>query len=223
MLVSLLELAYLERESGDLGAAVETLGRAHALNPEDTTVASLLGAYLTQAGNAPEAVGLLERYALRPAPDVEVLTTLSLALAKLRRAPEALATLARAREREPRNAMILVNVGTVRLMAGDERGAREAFEAALALNPGVARAHSSLGFLDGRNGLVDEALTHWRKALALDPRECEALRALGEFLLRRGRSAEARAYFELFVASAPDGARDAEQIRRWLAGSASLR
>jgi arylsulfatase A-like enzyme/Flp pilus assembly protein TadD len=223
MLVSLLELAHLERESGDLGAAVGTLGRALALNPDDTVTASLLGAYLTQAGKARAAVNLLESYARRADPDVEVLTTLGLALARLERVPEALATLARAREREPGNAMILVEIGTVHIMARDEQRARGAFEAALALNPGVARAHSSLGFLLAEHGRADEALDHWREALALDPRERDALLALGMLLRRRGRPAEARIYLELFVASAPRGApaRDVERVRQWLAGSAS--
>ena len=38
--------------------------------------------------------------------------------------------------------MVLVHEGTVRLLAGDPRRGREAFEEALRLNPGVARAHS---------------------------------------------------------------------------------
>jgi Flp pilus assembly protein TadD len=223
MAVSLLELAHLERESGDLGAAVETLGRAFALDPEDTATASLLGAYLTQAGKAHEAVALLQSYARRADPDVEVLTTLGLALAREGRAQEALAVLARAHDLEPRNAMVLVDVGTVHVMARDEKGAREAFGAALALNPGAARAHSSLAFLDGEAGRADEALAHWRKALAFDPRERDALLALGALLRRRGRSAEARIYLELYVTTAPAGARapDVERVREWLASSAS--
>jgi tetratricopeptide (TPR) repeat protein len=223
MPVSLLHLAHLERESGDLGAGVAALGRALALNPEDTVVAALRGAYLTQAGKAREAVDLLEPYAQQADPDVEVLTTLGLALAKLGRAPQALAVLARAREMEPRNGTILVHVGTVHLMARDEKRAREAFEAALALNPGVARAQSSLGFLAAEHGRLDEALEHWKKAIALDPRECDGLLALGELLRSRGRPEEARVYLELFVASAPAGppARDVARVRRWLAGTAS--
>ena len=223
MPAALLHLAHLERESGDIAAGVEALGRALALNPDDTVVAALRGAYLTQAGKAREAVDLLEPYAQHADPDVEVLTTLGLALAKLGRAPQALAVLAKAREMEPRNGTILVHLGTVQLMARDEKRAREAFEAALALNPGVARAHSSLGFLAAEHGRPDEALEHWKKAIALDPRECDGLLALGELLWSRGRPEEARVYLELFVASAPAGppARDVARVRRWLAGTAS--
>ncbi len=70
---------------------------------------------------------------------------------------------------------------------------------------------------------MDEALDHWKKAVALDPRECNGLLALGALLRSRGRLAEARVYLELFVASAPPGppARDVERVRRWLAGTTS--
>ena len=221
MPASLLELAHLERESGDLGAAIAALAQALALDPDDTVTASLLGAYLTQAGKARTAADLLAPYAQRADPDVDVLVALGLALARQGRAPEALATLARARERDPRNAMILVDVGTVRLMAGERQAAREAFEAALAANPDVARAHSSLGILDAEDGRRDEALGHWRKALSLDPRERDALLALGALFRRRGQGGEARIYLALLEASAPAGApsKDTERARGGPAGS----
>jgi tetratricopeptide (TPR) repeat protein len=165
-------------------------------------VLSLLGAYLTQAGRAGEAARLLAAEAARPSAGVEVLVTYGLALAKLGRGEAALAALDKAREVEPRNAMIFVDVGTVRLMAGDATGAKEAFETALLRNPAIARAHSSLGFMAAEAGRTEEALKHWREALELDPRECAALFALGQRLDGKGRD-EGRPYFELFAARAP--------------------
>ena len=220
MPLSWLYLAHLQREAGDLAAAVESLRKALALNPGDATTLSLLGAYLTQAGRPGEAVALLEPHARHGEPDVEALTAFGLALARLGRHKEALETLALARAREPRNAMVLVEMGTVRLMAGEPEPAREAFESALGLNPSVARAHSSLGFMAAENGRADEALDHWRKAMALDPRECEKLLTLGALLWRRGRPAEARPYLDLFVASAPPAlyAREIERVRGLLTG-----
>jgi hypothetical protein len=58
MRMALLDLAQLERESGDLEAAIEALERAFALNPEDPAALALLAGYLTQAGRADEAVEL---------------------------------------------------------------------------------------------------------------------------------------------------------------------
>jgi len=196
MAVSLLELGQLERESGHLEAAVQALSQALALDPRDTVTAALMAAYLTQAGRPQSAVALLRPYAREALPDVEVLTALALAEGRLGRTGEALAELERARRLEPGNAMLLVESGTVRLMAGDEAGARQAFEQALLRNPETARAHSSLGFLAAEAGRTQEALAHWRKALALDPRERTALAALVAYLRRHGRAQEAQVYLE---------------------------
>jgi arylsulfatase A-like enzyme/tetratricopeptide (TPR) repeat protein len=220
MRVSLLHLAHLERESGNLPAAIAALQKARALGPGDPTTLALLGAYLTEAGREGEAAALLEASAGGREPDVDVLVTRGLALAKAGRFDEALATIARAREVSPRSAMVLVHEGTVRLMAGDRARGREAFEAALRQNPRVARAHSSLGFLLAEDGQTGDALAHWKSAVALDPAESGKLVVLGQLLAQRGRAAEARPYLELFLASAPPAvpARDRERVRAWLAG-----
>lgn len=225
MSLSLLHLAHLERESGNLEGGIEALRQAVAADAENTTSASLLGAYLTQAGRAREAAELLEPYARLEAPDVEVLITRGLALARLGRPQDGLTVLDKAREVDPSNAMVLVTVGTVHLIARDRTKGRAAFEAALALNPDVARAHSSLGLLAAEDGHVEEATRHWQQALALDRRECEPLLALGSLLLRKGRQREARGYLQLFVTAAPPAryGREIEQVRTWLARSAPAR
>jgi Tfp pilus assembly protein PilF len=106
-------------------------------------------------------------------------------------------------------------------MARDPGRARESFEAALTLNPGVARAQSSLAFMAAESGHGAEALERFGKAIALDPRENEKLLALGLLLWQRGRRAEARPYLELFAASAPPAryAREVERVRALLAAS----
>jgi choline-sulfatase len=225
MAISLLHLAHLERESGNLPAAVDALQRALAENPGDTTTLALLGAYLTEAGRAREAVDVLESAARSQEPDVEVLIARGLALAKAGRVEEALASLARAREVDPKSAMVLVSVGTVHLMGGDRERAEQAFEAALRENPKLARAHSSLGFLLAESGRAEEAVAHWKDAIALEAGESRKLLTLGSLLSERGRTAEARRYLDLFVASAPAAtyAREIERARTWLAGNAPPR
>jgi arylsulfatase A-like enzyme/Flp pilus assembly protein TadD len=220
MAVSLLYLAHIARDAGNLPEGISALERALAVNPGDPTTLSLLGAYLTQAGRAGDAVALLSAPARAPEPDPEVLRSLALALGRLGRGKEAVATLGRAREVDPQNVQLLVDLGTVHLMAGESGPAREAFEAALLRNPGVARAHSSLAFIDAQAGLSGPALEHVRQALSLDPHECETLLALASLVARRGGPAAARPYLELFVASAPRGpcAASEGRARAWLAG-----
>jgi cytochrome c-type biogenesis protein CcmH/NrfG len=166
---------------------------------------------------------LLEPEARRDPPDVELLVAQALALAKLGRTAESLAAIDRAREVDPSNAMLLVTGGTVHLMAHDTARAREAFTRALASNPGLARAESSLAFMDAEEGRVTDALDHWRKAIALDPRECEKLLALASLIDRRGGGAAARPYIELFVALAPPEryAGELARVKAWLAGGAA--
>ena len=114
--------------------------------------------------------------------------------------------------------MLLVHTGTVRLIAGQRPEARQAFEAALALDPDVPRAHSSLGAMAAEEGRRDEALAHWRTAIRLDPRECEELLAIALAMARNGRAAHARPYVQLFAETAPPAkyAADITRAREWL-------
>ncbi len=218
MAVSLLTLAHLEREGGDLGSAVESLRKAVALSPGDPVALSLLGGYLTQAGRAREAVAVLEPRAKSLRADVDVRISLALALAKLSRFGESLGVLEKASAAEPHNGMVWVNSGTVHLMKGDRGRAREAFERALSVNPDTARALSSLAFMAAEEGRAEAALDHFRKALGLDSRESEKLLALGLGLRGAGRRAAARPFLELYVAAAPPSlyAREIERVRGWL-------
>ncbi len=203
MRVALLDLAHLERESGNLDAGVEALRRAFALNPEDPATLALLGAYLTQAGRVAEAVEVTRPHAELAVPDLDVLFVRSLALARLGRAAEALAALAKARATDAGNPMVAVHLGTVYLMQGERAKARLAYEEALALNPGAARAHSSLAIMALESGQIEEAVTHWSRAGTADPQEWGKLLVIGTRLWQAGRRAEARPLLELFVAAAP--------------------
>jgi arylsulfatase A-like enzyme/Flp pilus assembly protein TadD len=223
--ISLLLLAQIERERGDLAAAIDALKSAVALNQADVDALALLGASLTEAGRARETVKLLAPHARQDSPDVQVTTSYALALARLGRTADALAVLEQARARDATSARILVEMGTVRMMAGDRMLARRDFEAALALNASIARAHTSLGIIAAEDGRRDEAAVHWREAVRLDPREFRTVAGMGFALARAGRAAGARPYFE-FLASAPpppgyEGL--SERARGWLRSPEALR
>jgi tetratricopeptide (TPR) repeat protein len=203
MAAAWLQMAILQRKRGDMTAAIDALGRLIALNPEDAGTAAVLGQYLTDAGRAGEAVALLKPYAAAADPPLDLVVAQGVALARLGRLPEAAVALERARRADPSNAMARVELGTVRLLAGQDALAREAFEEALRLDPELAPAHHSLGLLEARQGHVDAALTHWRAALERDPEHVDALLQVGSALARRGAVDEARPYLERFLARAP--------------------
>jgi arylsulfatase A-like enzyme/cytochrome c-type biogenesis protein CcmH/NrfG len=220
MRVALIQLAQLEREAGNGAAAVAALQRALKLHPIDPQVAALLGASLTAAGRQGDAIALLKPFAEQSTADSQVLVTLALAQARNHRADEGLALVARARAADPSNAMLLVDTGTIHLMAGDRIEARKAFEAALAQNPDVARAHRSLAVMAMEDGTTDAALSHWRAAAALDPGEYGNLLSVAVSLIRRGRDGDARPYLQFFADNAPQSryAGDIAKARSWLAG-----
>jgi len=222
MPVSYLHLAYIERGLGNLEAAVAAAKRSFELRPLDAEAVSLYAIYLTEAGRAAEAVKVTAPYVGLGEPNLDILTARGMALARTGRFDDARATFETARAAYPTNALTLVNVGTVELMAGSRDSARRSFEAALALDSGVARAHNSLGVIAMTEGRGEEAVEHWRLAVELDPRDYQTLYNLGETLRRMGREAEARRYLEAYLREAPLALerRDIERVRAWL-GQAS--
>jgi Flp pilus assembly protein TadD len=145
-----------------------------------------------------------------------------MAQARIGRTEDALATFARAREVDPTNPMILVNAGTVYLMRGDRARARQAFEAALDIDDGVARAHNSLGVIAAQEGRMDEAIARWQRAVALNPRDYQGLFNLGMTLRKQGRDREAREYLEAYLRAAPPALerQDMARVRAWLEAGA---
>ena len=143
---------------------------------------------------------------------------LALAQARAGAFAEARQALDRARAQDRSNAMLLVTTGTVELMGGQLGQARSAFESALAINPNLAAGHSALGALAAEEGRHDQALEHWRRALALDDDEAPKLLGVGVSFARRKRDAEARRYLQLFVAAASPTryAPDIAKAREWL-------
>jgi Flp pilus assembly protein TadD len=203
MPLTLFHLAHLEKESGNLREGIQALRKAVALVPDNTETVAMLGAFLTQDGQAAEAVALLDPFARGQNADVDVLTARAIALAKLGRFDEALSDLSRAQAQDASNARLFVDTGTIHLMAGDRARARQAWQTALQINPILARAHSSLGVMDIEEGRPTNARDHWKAATTLDPREHLTILALGLSFAQGGRKAEARACLEFFVAHAP--------------------
>ena len=73
MRLALVQLGQLERESGHLEAAVEALREAYELQPADHSTLALLGACLTQAGRAGEAIAITAPHSRLTEPDIDVL------------------------------------------------------------------------------------------------------------------------------------------------------
>lgn len=89
------------------------------------------------------------------------------------------------------------------LQGGFNEAALNALSAAVRANDKVPDLHSALAEALQRLGRFDEAISHYRRALALDARNAETLYNYGNLLLRLGRCEDALLTYEQALAIAP--------------------
>lgn len=89
------------------------------------------------------------------------------------------------RRPDPR-AAALVAQGKSQLAAGNVQGAIDAFEAALAVDPGYTAVYLDLGEAARAEGLQGKAIHYYREALQRDPKNLAAISGEGEALLEKG-------------------------------------
>lgn len=92
---------------------------------------------------------------------------------------------------DPR-AMALVAQGKAALEAGDAQGATDAFEAALAVDPGYTPIFLELAEAARRDGLQGKAIRYYREALARDPENFAAISGEGAALVEKGALEKAK-------------------------------
>lgn len=105
---------------------------------------------------------------------------------------------------EPAYADGWVNVARARLQEGNLAGAGEMLQRALALSPGLAKAHFFMGLVRKGEGRNDEALEHLQAAAARFPRDRVVLGQLGRVLFLKRRHAEAVATLKRVLAIDPE-------------------
>lgn len=137
---------------GDMAAAVESLERAVALDPGRALAHVALGMALNQQKRYGQAREALEE-ALRLAPDdLEGLAALAETEEGLGELAAAERRARRVLERDPDHPTTLLVLGMVEMKQGRYAEARQKLEAALAANPGSAKAHYQLSLACSRLG-----------------------------------------------------------------------
>ncbi len=132
---------------------------------------------------------------------------------------------------DPTNGLAHQNVASMRLRqalaARDRDAARGRMEQAesfarkaLEIDPGLAGAHTVLGVVLSETGRKPEAIDNWKRAVAIDATEFNALYNLWLELASAGRRDEAVAYGRQFIATAPPAffGSERQQIARFLGG-----
>lgn len=177
---------------------------------------------------ADQAVRLADRLAPRPAlrraaaaAGLALLAALAAAtVAAVRAWSDDVALASRIVARSPGQAFGHHNLGTALLdQAGDLDGAERELRRALALDPGLPRLRTQLGYVRLKRGDDRGALDEYRAALALDPLDAEALFNAGLASERLGDPASALAFYRRFLAAPPGAfagarARAEEEVRR---------
>jgi arylsulfatase A-like enzyme/tetratricopeptide (TPR) repeat protein len=187
--------------SGDADAAIATLERALAGGVTAADVRMRLGLYLAESGKDPaRAITLLSGL---PEDDAEAMNSLGLAYGAAGRPAEAIAAFERVLAVDPSNGLALQNIAAIKLQQGDAAGAEDVARRAIAQDPILAKAHTTLGVALARQRRSSEAIDAWTRAIELDAAEFDALYNLVVLLMEARRVDEARAYARQFVATAP--------------------
>ena len=222
-------LSHAYWEAGDVQRAVGTLEQGLRTGAPDRDLRVRLGVYLAESGGDPaRAIELLEGM---PPDDVEALNSLGIALGAAERYDEAIRTFDRVIALDPTNALAHQNHGSMRLrqaLASADNAERIAklqqaeamTRKALERDPGLAGAHTIMGVILSLTGRKGEAIDSWKRAVALDGSEFNALYSLWLELAAAGRRDEAVTYGRTFVATAPPAlfASERQQIALYLGG-----
>jgi arylsulfatase A-like enzyme/Flp pilus assembly protein TadD len=203
MAIAYRHLAFIERQRGNVGGAIEVLRRATASGVTDPRAIAQLGEYLTVGGRIAEGIRILESVTKHPAADLDALNALGIAYAQSGRGDAARAIFERVLAIDPHGSVPLENLGLLALERGDVATARRQFERAAEVDPRSSRAQSGLGNVALKAGDRASAVEAWRRAVQLDPRNFDALYNLGTTLARSGDMAGARPYLDQFARAAP--------------------
>jgi len=158
-----------------------------------------------RTGNYPAAVKAYERgLAVEPG-NVELLNSLGFALFQQGKSQEAVAALEKAVAIDPKHWKSHNNLALAAIDLGELEVAEAHYRDSLAIKPQPA-IYNDLGFVLERQGLSDEAIRAYRRAIELDPELASAHYNLGSSLARSGKFAEAERHLRVAIEADPKNA-----------------
>jgi arylsulfatase A-like enzyme/Flp pilus assembly protein TadD len=218
----------VSNELNDLVAAFNhgdrsAIGRVAALvqaHPRFSTAAGELAAMQRRAGDLNGAIATLDALARRGAADPRSLVLLADYLTEAGAFDKAAAVADAVIASHPDFVDAYNARGLSAMRGGRHDEAQTAFRKMLELDPSSATAYANLAADDLRAHDLPAAIDALQHAVALDPRNFDALYNLGMALDASGRRDAARPYLERFVAEAPPQryAADIANVRALLGG-----
>jgi len=222
-----LSLAYAYWERGQPQPAIAVLEKGLTAGAPDRDIRIRLGIYLAEShAGASRAIALLEGMSTE---DVEALNGLGVAYGDAGRPADAVRAFTRVLALDPTNGLAWQNLSAIALQdALSTRSAPERVSKlreaetdarkAIAADPALPDAYTTLGVVLSTTGRKNEAIEAWKKAVDLDVRQFNALYNLWFELSAAGRRDEANVYGRRFVDTAPPAffAPDIARVRGWL-------
>jgi tetratricopeptide (TPR) repeat protein len=222
-------LSHTYWETGQPEQAIATLETGLRNGAPDRDLRVRLGVYLAESGADPaRALAVLRGL---PQDDVEALNSLGIAYGAAERYTEAIGTFHRVLALDPTNGLAHQNLAFMTLRealaapaGGETRTKMQTAEAfareALDVDDGLAGAHTILGVILSQTGRKGEAIESWKRAVAIDPSEFNALYNLWLELAAAGRRDEAVEYGRQFVETAPPAffEKERRRIAQYLGG-----
>ena len=147
-----------------------------------------------RTGNYPGAVRAYERGLAVEPKNVELLNALGFSLFQQGKSDEAVVALERAVEADPKHAKSHNNLALASIDVGELEIAEAHYRESLAIEPAPA-VHNDLGYVLERQGLFEEAVEHYLKAIELDPESSAARTNYGGVLARAGDYVKAEEQF----------------------------
>jgi serine/threonine-protein kinase len=186
-------MARVHRIAGRHEDALRHARRAVAIAPDSDEAHRLVGGILLDRGQAEGFTSLQRAIELRPDYWLNHFE-LGIGYYDLGRYQEALAPFRRLTQLRPDFAPGFQALGTIYHLLGDTQQAIGNYQHALRLAP-EALAYSNLAFAYYTEGRFEEALSHWQKAIELEPTSPATHRNLGDAYARLNRTSEARAAY----------------------------
>ncbi|MDP6945204.1 MAG: tetratricopeptide repeat protein, partial [Myxococcota bacterium] len=164
-----MRLADYFRDEGWHQERCDALERAHGLRPRWPYVMKELAGCYKAVGRGRASVAMFrEGLAERPG-DYEFMQGLKDAHTRARQLERAIAYAKRIAVGWPANYGTQIYLGDLYRKHGDLEAAKEAYQAATAVDPDAGWGHKRLGTLARRRGDIAAAVAHWRDALARNP------------------------------------------------------
>jgi tetratricopeptide (TPR) repeat protein len=151
-----------------------------------------------RTGNYPAAVKAYERGLAVEPDNVELLNSLGFALFQQGNSKDAVVALEKAIAVDPKHWKSHNNLALAAIDMGELEVAEAHFRESLAIKP-QPEIYNDLGFVLERQGLSDEAIRAYRKAIELDPKSATAQYNLGSSLARSGEFAEAERHLRVAI------------------------